>query len=517
MAKSKPAAPATETTLVPTPQRALLGLINFCAGAAIMIIEITANRLLAPYFGNSIYTWTALIGVVLIALSVGSVLGGHLADKTTRPDLLGWLLAGAAASTFIIPPIGFLLGPAMSNGGLIAGPIFISLFMFTIPGILLGAVSPASIRFYAQASGEGHVGAAAGIIGMLGSLGSFIGTFLCGFVLLSLFGVKAIFIGSGITLALLALLAFWMAGRLRQNLPKHAAATAVTLTLCLFASEKADAAVIHQQESFYHRIRVKEEPMNGRPARALYLDSTLEGGIYTQHPGLPLNYQNYWRLVQLNSDLKVQRALFIGAGAFGMPAEVSQISPETHADVAEIDPAVVEVGRQYFNLNNFPRVHAHATDGRRFLQTTPHSYDLIFGDAYNGIRHIPAHLVTREFFQDAQKRLTADGVFMMNLISAAEGPKAELLTDILATVRSVFPHVEVFQTGGPLTQAQNLILVASNKDWKPWVENTIHVPGSIESRFLNQRLRPHQLPANGRALTDDFNPIDAIIARQLLR
>lgn len=515
MAKTQPAAPAPSS--VPTPQRALLGLINFCAGAAIMIIEITANRLLAPYFGNSIYTWTALIGVVLIALSLGAYVGGRLADKTSRPDLLGRLLAGAAALTLLIPPLAFVLGPAMSTGGLIAGPVFISLFLFALPGILLGAVSPASVRFYAQAAGEGHVGAAAGTISMLGSLGSFIGTFLSGFVLLSLFGVKTIFIGCGVLLALLALIAFWMAGKLRQNLPTHAAATSLTLILCLFVSEKVDASVIHQQESFYHRIRVKEEPMNGRPARALYLDSTLEGGIYTQHPGLPLNYQNYWRLVQLNPDLKIQRALFIGAGAFGMPAEVSQLSAETQVDVAEIDPAVIEVGRQFFNLDQHPRVHAHATDGRRFLQTSPHAYDLIFGDAYNGIRHIPAHLVTREFFQDAQKRLSAEGVFMMNLISASEGPKAELLTDILATVRSVFPHVEVFQTGGPLTQAQNLILMASNKSWKPWIEDTYRSPGSIEARLVQQRLKPHQFPATGRVLTDDLNAIDAIIARQLLR
>jgi MFS family permease len=129
----------------------------------------------------------------------------------------------------LIPPLAFVLGPAMSTGGLIAGPVFISLFLFALPGILLGAVSPASVRFYAQAAGEGHVGAAAGTISMLGSLGSFIGTFLSGFVLLSLFGVKTIFIGCGVLLALLALIAFWMAGKLRQNLPTHAAATSLTL------------------------------------------------------------------------------------------------------------------------------------------------------------------------------------------------------------------------------------------------------------------------------------------------
>lgn len=516
---SKPNHPSTtKKHQPPIPSRFLLGLISFCAGAAIMIIEITANRLLAPYFGNSVYTWTALIGVVLIALSLGAYLGGRLADKTSRPDLLGWLLAGAAALTFLIPPIAYTLGPSMTHGGIIAGPIFISLILFTIPGILLGAVSPASVRFYAQASGEGHIGASAGVISMLGSLGSFVGTFLSGFVLLSFLGVKTIFIGSGILLALLALIAFWMAAKLKTNLPKHLASTILTLFICLLVNEKTEAGVIHQQESFYHRIRVKEETLNGRPARTLYLDSTLEGGIFTQGPGLPLNYQNYWNLTALNRNINIKRALFIGAGAFGMPAEITKTGNDVHADVAEIDPAVIHVGRQFFNLNDSPRVHAHAIDGRRFVQQAPHNtYDFIFGDAYQGIRYIPAHLVTKEFFLEIRDRLTTNGVFMMNLISAVEGPRAELLSAILATLHDVFPHVEVFHTGGPRNQAQNLILIASTQSWKTWIEDTYHPPSSIEGRLLTHHLKPHQLPAPSSVLTDNFNSIDAIIARQLLR
>ncbi|MEZ0387644.1 MAG: fused MFS/spermidine synthase, partial [Verrucomicrobium sp.] len=152
--------------------RWLLATICFFSGASIMVIEITANRLLAPAFGNSIYTWTALIGVVLVALSAGGYLGGYLSDKLGRMDLLGWLLAGAAVLTMLIPALAEVLSPSLAKGGLIAGPVFISLFLFALPGVLLGAVSPASVRFYSMANEDQHVGRAAGVISMLGSLGS---------------------------------------------------------------------------------------------------------------------------------------------------------------------------------------------------------------------------------------------------------------------------------------------------------------------------------------------------------
>ena len=68
-----------------------------------MVIEITGNRLLAPVFGNSLYTWTALIGVVLVAFSVGGYLGGWLVDRSPKPRVLGMLLFFAAVMTLLIP------------------------------------------------------------------------------------------------------------------------------------------------------------------------------------------------------------------------------------------------------------------------------------------------------------------------------------------------------------------------------------------------------------------------------
>ena len=485
------------------------------AGASLMIIEISAIRLLAPFFGNSLHTWTALIGVILICFSLGGYLGGIWADKAKNPGLLAWLLGGAAVLTMLIPSIGWALGPGMIRAGLIAGPVLISIVLFAIPGILLGAVSPASVRFYAQSMGAGHVGAAAGVISMLGSLGSFAGTFLSGFVLLAAFGVKAIFLGTGTVLMLLALLAYWMSKMNWSKLTVPAVVVVLAALLGATASEAKEAGVIHEQSSFYHRIRVKEENYGGRPARSLYLDNTLEGGVFLQGPDLPLSYQNYWQVIRLNEAFVPRRALFIGAGAFGMPELVSVHGQGMDVDVAEIDPAVINVGQEYFRLKEYPRVTAHAKDGRLFVRDATGKYDLIFGDAYNGIRHIPAHLVTREFFQEVKNKLTPEGVFLMNIISSVRGDGAELLRHIHATVASVFPHVEVFAVNRSLDQTQNLILLGSETNWRPMFEDKYFVPGSPQATIAASLVKKTDMPPAGDVLTDDWNPIDAIVAHQL--
>ncbi len=498
--------------------RFVLALICFIAGASVMVIEITAFRLLAPLFGNTAYTWTALIGVILIAFSGGGFLGGWLADRKLAMDLLGWLLASAAVLTFFIPALHELFGTSLSDQGLIAGPVIISLLLFAVPGVLLGAVSPACVRFFSLADKDSHVGAAAGTISMLGSLGSFVGTFLSGFVLLSNFGVKSIFLGTAIILLVLATSAFFLARNTwQQQLPVWLSG----LFAAWFGFTADDAPgpnVVWRHDSFYHRIEVRELDMGSGKELHLNLDNTTEGAIRASDGATVLPYQKYWRLATLRPVTSLKSALFLGAGAFGMPCEVSRAFPDAAVDVVEIDPMVIEAGRRFFKLAEHPNVAAHAADARSYLRTTEKKWDLIFGDAYNGVRAIPPHLATREFFQVVSDHLTPDGVFLMNIITAVEGPKSELLSRMLATVRGVFPHVEIFAVNGRIPQAQNVILLASrDTDWSPLVAtDRAYVHGSIEEQFSRSHLSPSQLSAEMEAFTDDFNPIDAVIARALV-
>ncbi len=513
-------APAAPPPVSPAMTRLYLGAACFLAGAAMMVIEICAFRLLAPLFGNSVYTWTALIGVVLVSFSLGGFLGGRLSDKHPGLGLLGWLLAGAAILTYLIPVLHLAMGESFAKGGLISGSVLISIFLFAVPGTLLGAVSPAAVRFYSLTLKDTHVGAAAGTISMLGSLGSFVGTFLSGFVLLGHFGVRSIFIGCGTLLLVLGLLAFFLGRRsLKAQIPLILAALASAIPAALMEPVRGPG-VIHREESFYHRIEVSDEGISPRRKRYLHLDSTPEGGMNPDDGSLIMDYQHYWRLPLLDDRLKLQSALFIGAGAFGMPEELSRELPEARVDVAEIDPKVIETGRGFFKLSDHPRVQAHAGDARHYLRMqTDTKWDLIFGDAYAGVRSIPAHLVTREFFTLVDQHLTPRGVFVMNVITAVEGPRAELLTGILTTMRSVFPHVEVFAAQvppPPRTVAQNIIVLAAREDWKPLIKDRFYTASTWQARLTRQHVAASQLPQKGPLFTDDFNPVDAIVARGLL-
>jgi spermidine synthase len=243
----------------------------------------------------------------------------------------------------------------------------------------------------------------------------------------------------------------------------------------------------------------------------------MEGGMDANTGDLILPYQEYWKLALLREPAKVSSALFIGAGAFGMPENVSRDFPEAAVDVVEIDPQVIEVGRKFFKLDEFPRVQAHAGDARRFLlQNSGKKWDLVFGDAYNGIRQIPPHLATQEFYQQIADHLEPKGVFIMNLIAAVTGPKSELTSGMLATLRKAFPHVEVFSVGYRRDETQNVILMCSREPLKPLIADRYVTAGSWQERLIRTHVPVGTVPHSEYVFTDDHNPVDAIIARGLL-
>ena len=507
----------------PSLPSALLPSAAFFAGAAVMIVEISGARLIAPVYGNTIYTWTALIGVVLVAMSAGGYFGGRLADRSPNGKTIGVLLAAAGMASAVIPTIAAAVSGWVSTDKLILGPLFLSAMIFVIPALLLGAISPYAVKLMSVQRADHAVGRSAGLISMMGALGSFVGTFATGFWLLSAFDLRHILAAVGLFLVVLALPFLRLGGALSpakslRLLVLTAAAVGLGVSTPLDASRN----MLFAKNTYYHLIRVAEQnDARGQKIRVLMMDSTMEGGINLENDSLPLPYQNYWRILTNDAAFQPKNVLFIGAGAFGMPRHVSQHWPQARVDVAEIDPEVIAVGREFFKLDSAPNVHAHAADGRLFLrnQAAGH-YDFIFGDAYNGVSYIPPHLVTREFFGQIAERLTPDGVYMMNLIGALRGPSAELTSGILGGIKAHFPHVAMFNVQSPRPEMrQNLILLASRQP----LERFLPTPNSgkinfaealVTSRVPDVLLAPMLAQAN--PFTDYHNPIDRIIAASLM-
>ena len=214
---------------------------------------------------------------------------------------------------------------------------------------------------------------------------------------------------------------------------------------------------------------------------------------------------------------KVDTGVFLGGGAYAMPEALADAYPRAKIEVVEIDPHVTEVARRFFRLADYPQIEPIAGDARRHLRFTPKHYDIIFADAFNGVRYVPSHLLTQEFFTAVKGRLDEGGVFMMDIISAARGDKSQLFKMVLTTLRSVFDTVYVFAIDrNDLETPQNLILLASVHQ-RPF-PNTENI--SLQNHSLGALLRtyvpPTEYDLSGAApLTDNYNPIEYIVAKQL--
>ncbi len=523
------AAPATTPRPDPTPGKPppgfLLPLVAFCAGAAVMIIEISGNRLIAPVFGNTIYTWTALIGVILVAMSAGGYLGGRLADRQASARTVGVLLGVAGVATVLIPAAARWTENWVAQTHLIAGPLAMASALFVVPGVLLGAISPYAVKLLSVWRPDHAVGKSAGLVSMSGSLGSFAGTFATGFWLLSAFDLRLILAATGGFLGLLAVAVWAVGGWKGSSAVALGVALAGGAALGLGTPLSSASGALFAKNTYYHLIRVKEEEGAGHRVRLLMLDSTVEGGINLGTGTLPLAYQNYWEILANAAAFRPERVLFLGAGAFGMPVAFSRKWPAAKVEVAEIDPEVVAVGRKFFGLDGAPAVAPVVADGRRWLRSQPAgSYDFIFGDAYNGVSYIPPHLATTEFFAIVADRLKHDGVYMMNLISPLRDESAPLAGAILAALRQHFPHLAAFYVARADPRLrQNLILMASKSPLDPFLEEAS--AGSVLESTRGQALLRTRVPAevlgplaaSGRPFTDTHNPVDLFIARLLLK
>jgi len=508
--------------------RLYVPLVAFLTGASVMIVELAASRVLSPYFGNTLYTWTALIGVIMIALATGYYVGGMIADRAPRTIVLLHLLSGAAAAVIVVPFVALKvtqsLAPEQQAVDIVTGPLTAALLLFALPGCLLGTVTPFAVKLLSLRTDNKRVGASAGLVSGLSTLGSVVGTFASGFVLIPAMSIRAIFIAVGATLALAAAIGYaGVLGSRARSLPAAVvvALGAMLLSYVAWASEEPlEPGTVYQTDTFYHRIQVRRwREFTDRRVIEVSMDRAPEGAQYEGSGELKYEYTRYVRLERVFCPT-MERAAFLGGGAYSMPEALADAHADADIEVAEIDPEVANVGRRFFRLGDYAgRVVPITRDARRFLAESRHRYDLIFGDAYHGRQNVPSHMVTREFFDLVRRRLDGDGVFMMNLIGAVQGRSNRLFSSVAATVLDVFPEIYVFAVAPAFPElTQNLILVAPASQLGLSHDEMIRRAG--DDRELVQMVRtfiPSRLydVVSAQVLTDDFNPVEFIIARQL--
>ena len=441
------------------------GLTAFLCGAMVMILEMTGARMLAPYLGTSLIVWTSLIGVVLASLSFGYWYGGILADRYPTPYLLAKIIFAAGLAIAVVGgSYTFILEPLSSGKlNLYIAALISATVLFAVPGALLGMVSPFLARL--AIDDIGSTGRTVGRLYALSSIGSILGTFLGGFILISLLKTGTILFLIAAVLVLVALFLQFP----KPNIPNREASVILVLLFTVAGgwyqvfgySLLPDG--IHR-ETPYNHIRVYDS-FEGR-IRSYQTDP----GPYSQASmvvgrpeALVSRYLPYSDLAFFYRPETLSVAV-IGGGGYCLPKYLLAMRPEVKIDVIEIDPGVTAVAKEFFELKDDPRLRIFHEDARRFLRRTKddaEKYDMIFGDAFNSNYSVPFHLLTKECLEEISDRLNGDGIYMMNVIASAEGPKHKLFQAFHRTFSEVFPRSLVFMADGPARNKdiQNILFV----------------------------------------------------------
>ena len=502
-----------------------LAALVFVAGMASMSLEFAASRILIPVFGSSIYTWGSLIGVILTGLSLGYHIGGKLADK--NPSFLKLCLVIFSAGLYII----FIpfIAPALTTSFIqfVSDTQYASLFaVFTLlilPTFLLGIVSPYAIKLATRRLAE--LGNVSGNLYSLSTIGSIVGTFLTVFVLIPTFEINYIIFGLGVTLMGFSSL-FGLA-----RIPKVLAVFVVVL-LIFFPSISLSSAntvmlhtgtLVYEKETLYSHLDVID---NGN-IRTLYLDGNIHSQMYKDKPEELVNtYTKYFHLGFLFNPA-AKDVLFVGGGGFSGPKNFLNMYSDVRVDVVEIDPDVISAARNYFNLppDNVTgsRLMIYNDDARNFLSKTEKKYDLIILDAFSK-NYVPFHLLTLEYFQLLDKRLSSDGVIISNSIGSMAGDRSDIVRAVHKTISQVFPSVYVFPTEHNSGNLQNIMLaamktpsveyskdelrqLASNNDNNNHNSSTVLADIAYLEHLYEAELKTKDVPL----LTDQFAPVEILI------
>jgi len=541
--------------------RPFLLLLVTVTGAVVLALEVLGTRVIGTHFGSSLYVWAALITVTLVCLSIGYAVGGKLADRVPHAWMLCVLVLLAGASVLLVPLLRPVLAPLGDRLGLAWGAIAAAAVLFFLPLTLLATAGPYVIRLRTQQ--VERTGSTSGVVYALSTIGSVAGALGVSFWMIPSLGTgTSLLVCSGVLIALGSLgLAIVTRGR------AVAAVVLIGLPWPLGAAHAHLPGQLHATESAFGELRVLQRDVPGRGLyRMLMVNGIMQTGmpldIDLVGPGSLLQTDSYYLelLPYFYADLAAGRKGVLIGLAGGMFPRVMEFY-EIDWTAVEIDVKVAELAKAYFgyrgeiylpgevrhgvDLSRFPdraspvlaehlagvgdgHAEDHAPsgpytgraviqDGRKFLADMGGKTDFIVLDAYNGDT-IPFHLITREFFELARRRLTDDGLLAINYIGP---PKGDFVTDALfRTLAAVFgpDRLLAYRTREDDAAAQVIIVFAFRGEPREllplWQADAEPGADRLSYELSQRRLDPNR--PGGVIVTDDRNPIDLARARTAL-
>lgn len=472
-------------------------ILVFFTSAAVLVLEILAGRMLAPYVGVTLQTFTGIIGTVLAGISLGSWLGGRAADRGDPARMLGPLLVGGGILAILTYPIVTTIGPAAS--GQPVDIVILAAVGFFAPAAVLSAVTPTVTKLRLGSLSE--TGAVVGRLSALATAGAIFGTFATGFVLVASWPSRtiALVVGGALVVAGLAI-----------SLTHGRATKALALTLAFGALAAAGgAAAVNgpcQFETAYFCARVEPDGPNGR---ILWLDTLRHSYVDLADPThLEFRYAKiFGAVLDTQPPPGPLRVLSIGGGGFTFPRYLEAVRPGTTNVVLELDPELVTIAVRELGLDP-TTMDIRTGDARLTVDDLTGTFDVVIGDAFGGLA-VPWHLTTVEFLEEIESRLNPGGIYLLNLI---DRPPLGFARAEAATLDAVFATVLVIAPAALLngTAGGNFVLVASNRELEPGAlrrelatatNGAVIAGGDDLTRFIG----------SARPLTDAYAPVDQLL------
>lgn len=497
----------------PTPQRGRVGdwaaaALVFGANAAVLVVELVALRLLAPYLGLTLETNTLVIGVALTAIALGSWVGGQWADRVDPRRVLAPLLLASGAAVAATPLLVRLAGSSADGIFLLV----VSAATIVVPGALLAAVTPMVTKL--RLTSLAQTGTIVGRLSGIGTAGAIAGTVLTGFVLLTRVPVSGIMLGLGALLALAAAVVAIGSGVTRRRAARTAAAG--TVTALLVAATTAAIPTGCDAETTYHCASVVTDP--DRPTgRTLVLDGLRHSYVDVADP----TYLDFAYVQAMAAGVEAyarpgpQTVHFVGGGGLTLPRYLSATRPGTRGTVSEIDAGVVRLDVQALAWEPGGGIDVRVEDGRVGLRAlAPGATDVVVGDAFGGVS-VPWHLTTREAVTDIAAALAPGGIYAVNVIDYApldfaRAQVATLRTTFGSVVLAASPATVSAQADDRRSGGGNLVVLASDRPLDPaaWSER-LRAAG-VAWRVIDGDALTSWV-GDAPVLTDDFAPVDQML------
>jgi len=513
----------------------LLYAIIFVSGGATLALELLASRVMTPYFGVSLYIWTGILSITLIALAVGYWVGGRIATsliahgRGDRLDAAFLLMPALSALALVIVCLVYPhVFPLLAQQDLISGAFIACLLMLGVPLVTTSAMNPLLIAILIRdgaATGR-HADAGSGRVFFTSTVGSVAGVAVTAFWLIPTFSN---FISIAIVAVVLALLPFTTLRPGARRIPRPVLTTSV---VAIAASAgllwQADAYISRMWpvrysgtewsieasvNSMFGTVKVlKSAPIDaeGRFVRVYFQDGLIQNRMLSD--GQSYSFYTYaLEALALTYRPEMTSALALGLGAGVVPARLAQRGVAVTA--VEIDPASFTVARRFFGLAT-SNVKAVQADARTYLRDCAGSYDTIIVDLFHG-DGTPDYLVTRDFFADLRACVAQGGVVVFNTFADLQFPIG--YAHLLATLRAEFPYVVMYRPEEHGARHQNSFLVASLAPLVSKPASLRSVPPQYTAELNEMLARPRQLDpallAGGKVITDARSVATADIAR----